>query len=499
MELYNRGPFSERVPKILQLLLLIVYAFVFFNMNAVYTTNISFLVGDTGEMSEYFVWANYAMTIGMGAVMPLIVRIKSFFKSKQIMIFSLFALMILFLAIGNTKNGLVFVGLSLLIGFFKMLGMMEINLPLLSLLSKDGNKGRFYAVFYFLILVFTQLSGYYAVKISLLFGWNTIYYSLSFACLLLILISLLVQHNLHFMKKVPLYDVDWFSFVIYTIDLMFLAYILSFGKQKNWFDSLDIIYASFIFIVLLFLFILRQQLIKRPYLSIIPFKKRSVISGLVFLSFLGVFLATSSIQNTFAVGILGYDLLATAYLNVLMIPGLFLALLVCLKWFSVKLPVKMLVFLGFSSFTAYSFIMYYSIGIQFDYNNWYLLQFLKGLGMGILFIVIWRHALDQLSIQGMLWVIGVILVWRTFVSLGVFSSLFSWYQSQIQIQSLNHIAIYLDYTNLFQIKSSDIKDVQYNAILVSIKIIYAYVSLLGFIALLYVLMYDFILSKKHTY
>jgi hypothetical protein len=40
---------------------------------------------------------------------------------------------------------------------------------------------------------------------------------------------------------------------------------------------------------------------------------------------LGMFLGTATIQNTFAVGVLGYDQLTNAKLNILMIPGIIVA------------------------------------------------------------------------------------------------------------------------------------------------------------------------------
>jgi hypothetical protein len=37
-------------------------------LGGVYTGNISYMVSGTGALTEYYMWANYATTIGMGAV-----------------------------------------------------------------------------------------------------------------------------------------------------------------------------------------------------------------------------------------------------------------------------------------------------------------------------------------------------------------------------------------------------------------------------------------------
>jgi len=80
--MYNQGLFSSWVPKLVQLLLIIIFMSVIIPVNGVYSGNITYMIGSTGALSEYFVWANYAGIIGMGAAMPLILRMKFRFKIR---------------------------------------------------------------------------------------------------------------------------------------------------------------------------------------------------------------------------------------------------------------------------------------------------------------------------------------------------------------------------------------------------------------------------------
>ncbi|WP_240180965.1 hypothetical protein [Myroides odoratimimus] len=91
-----------------------------------------------------------------------------------------------------------------------------------------------------------------------------------------------------------------------------LAYIIAFGKQQAWFDSEIIKYTSLLFGILLFIFVIRQQLIKRPFLPLNVFKKNNVRHGTIMLLCLGMYLAIATIQNIFAVGILGYNPMTNA-------------------------------------------------------------------------------------------------------------------------------------------------------------------------------------------
>ena len=81
--MYNKGLFSDWVPKPVQLLMIVLLLIVVMPIGGVYTGNISFMVSGTGAMQECFLWANYATTIGMGASMPVVLRLKLRFKVRD--------------------------------------------------------------------------------------------------------------------------------------------------------------------------------------------------------------------------------------------------------------------------------------------------------------------------------------------------------------------------------------------------------------------------------
>lgn len=490
--MYNQGLFYSWVPKPIMLLLLVVIALIYFGISAIYTPNITYLVGSTGAMSEYYLWANYASVVGMGVVMPLIIRLKARFRTKEILVTSLTGIAFLFIILGTTHQPQVIIGASFLIGALKMLGMMEVLLPLMFILAKDGNRGRFYSIFYTAVLIVTQASGYYITKISYYANWQFGYLFYASICLVGAMLCLVFQHNQRFMRKVPLYYIDWISMLLYSSSFLILGYVLAFGKQQNWFESEQIKYASLLFIGLTFVFFLRQQVLTRPFLSLKAFKKNNVRHGIVMLLFLGMYLATANLQNTFAMGVLGYNALTNASLNMMMIPGLLAGAILAYNWFNRLVPIRLLMFTGFACFMLYTLMMYFYMVPELNYPLWLLPQFFKGMGMSILFIAIWYYTLDKLDIPSLLSLIGFVLLWRTFISLGIFSALFSWFQYQLQLQSLSNLAVYLDDVTLAQ-AGGDFKlsVIQLNAILAANKIIFGCINILGIGILLYILFHHF--------
>src|SRR5690606_1161667 len=114
----------------------------------------------------------------------------------------------------------------------------------------------------------------------------------------------------------------------------------------NWFDSAGIRITFWGTVISFIVLVLRQIMLKRSYVSFAIFTKNSVQSGLLMLLFTGIFLGSVSLQNTFAVGVLGYDLVTNASLNVMMVPGVILAGVAAFFWFKHERPLKMFIFSG---------------------------------------------------------------------------------------------------------------------------------------------------------
>lgn len=487
--MYNKGLYHNWLPKPIQLLLIVLLLAVVMPLGGVYTGNISYVVSGTGAMTEYFIWANYATTIGMGACMPIVMRMKMRFKVRDKMIVLLVLLGLLSYLNATTFDPMIFIFTSLIIGFLKMMVTIELFLPLMAMI---GNRGMFYGAFYTFVLVVNQVAAYYAAEVSIQYNWQQFYILISVFCFILAFLHWIFMHDKYFALKVPLHYIDWLSILLFISTFMFSAYVFSFGKQQDWLNSSKIINVSIAAFVSFASLVLRQLTLKRPYLSFTIFSKNNVQHGLFMLLCLGMFLGTTSIQNTFAVGVLGYDQLTNARLNLLMIPGLVLAGVIAIFWFKKEIPLKMFIFSGFSAMMGYSIIMYFSMVLEFSYDGWYLPMFLKGYGMCSLFISVWFYTLDKLELEDMLAAIGLVLVWRTFLAVGFFSALYSWFQYRFQVVAVGDLAVYMDGMTITpQNVAANMKAIQLNAIIAANKKIFGYIILAGFGVLAYIITHHF--------
>lgn len=484
--MYNQGPFANWVPKIVQLLLIFILFFPITAANGVFTNHIQYIVGGTGILTEDVMMASYANTIGMAAIVPIFIRIKMHIKTKHIMVFGFVMMSIFSIICGTTDNADVIILSSLILGFFKMSVMMELIMPLLSILTRDGNRIRFYVIFYGLILCYTQITSWLLFKIAFNNGWEFANIDLAVIFGICALICLIFQHNKYFAKPMPLHYIDWFSVILYFLATLSLAYSLSYAKQQGWFISGKIIFSILSFFLFILWFVLRQRNLKRPFIDLKIMQYSEVRHGLFMLLIFGLFLATNILLNTFTTGILDYDLIHQNQFNLMMIPGILIGAVFTSVFLGKRISLKIYIFIGFFSYTFYTLLLYFIIVPELNYTLWYFPMILRGFAMSVLFIGIWYYAISKLNMQQMMSAIGILLLVRTFASVAIGSAILSWMQYQLQWTSTNTLGSAIDSTT-----ASTNRNMQLNATMVSIKAAFGYVTLLGMLTLIYVATHHF--------
>ena len=138
----RKGLFNDWVPKPVGLLVIFVITVTALTTNGLYTANINDMVSGMGTMTEYMMMANYASSIGMMVVFPLLIKIKGAFTSRNILFVTLGGTLLLSWWCALTTSPVVLIGCNLVMGGFKMFTMMEVIIPIMLLISPDGNRDR---------------------------------------------------------------------------------------------------------------------------------------------------------------------------------------------------------------------------------------------------------------------------------------------------------------------------------------------------------------------
>ena len=491
-EKYNKGLFHDWVPGLGMLVLIILLEGIMLLINPINMGNISLMSSSMGVQSEYYMWGTFATIIGMSLALPLVLRNKMRFRSKELLITALVVMAIMTLVVARTGVGEVVVVASLIFGTAKMIGMTEMLLPIQGILCPDGNRRRFYALFYPISIGSGQLGTFLTSKISLDIGWQSLHYYGAATLLLAAMIVVIFSHNKRFDRKMPYIHIDWFGLLLFATALMSMAYIFAFGKQQDWFNSPYIIWAVIFIITSIAALITRQLTIKHPFLSFKLYKIKDVRYGILLLVAQGMFMGVGTIMSIYTSAILGYNWVTNAELNLMTLPGIILASIVAVHWFKAKIPIKMYIFSGFAAYFLYTVMLYFMMVPELNIGQLYLPQILNGYGMCALFISVWIYTFEKVPQNTMLPSVAPVMIFRSFIMMAFFTSLFGWLQYKFQWQSIGDMAVYFDPLLVGQNQeSASLRNIQLGAILAANKRLLGYVIIAGLGVLTFVLFHQF--------
>lgn len=492
--MYNRGLFHKWIPGIVQLLLIILLTAVVLLIKPINAANISLMSSSTGILSEYYMWGNYAVIIGFSVVLPFIWRIKTRFRSKELLITAMVVMAIMSIVVAKTTVGEIVIAACLIFGIANMVGMVEMLLPIMGIISPDKEKKRFYAIFYPISISSSQLGGFLASSISLNIGWEALHYYSAATLLLVAMLCVIVCHNQRFEKKTPFYYIDWFGLSLYITALMSMAYIFAFGKQQDWFNSPEITGAVVFVIASISILIIRQLTIKRPFLSFKLYKIKDVRYGLLLLIAQGMFMGVGTIMSIYTSAMLGYNWMTNAELSLMTLPGIVLAGFIAFHWAKNKIPIKMYIFSGFATYFLYTVMLYFMMVPELNIAQFYLPQLLNGYAMCSLFIGVWIYVFDKVpqDMNVILPSVAPVMIFRSFIMMAFFITLFGWLHYRFQWQSIGDMSVHFDSLIMSQNPAiGSLRNVQLSAILAANKKLLGYIIIAGLGVLTFVLCHSF--------
>lgn len=493
--MYNKGLFHNWVPKPVMLLLIIVLLLPILGVSGVYTGNMQDMTSSLGTLPEMMSMALNANAIGMAIAFPLILRSKQFFRSKEVMVVTLLIVAGLSIISGTTDEPVVIVVSSFFIGFFKMIALIELVLPVMFMMGPTGDRGSFNAVFYPSSIAISQLATMYSTRLSYNLQWQQVYVVSAAILVFCALLCIVFMHNLRPGKQVSFKGFDWLSMILFTTTFMGLNYVFVFAKQQGWWASESIFFVAIATIVSLVLFVYRQVFAKAPLFAFSLFKKKNVVHGLLMTLLVGMYLATAGIQNLFTTGILGYDANTNALINLAMIPGAILGGLLGYHWFKNNWQVKTYILMGFTTFALYVVCMYFLFAPVIDIEYLIIPSMLKGFGLIVLFIGLSFYTMNRLPLQQVLAAASLMIVIRSFLGTAFFGAIYSWAMYKLQWQYVGDLAVGIDVANPLVLNRGGglalYMPVQVQAILAAAKTVFGYIIIASFAVLTYVILHRF--------
>jgi DHA2 family multidrug resistance protein len=275
-----------------------------------------------------------------------------------------------------------------------------------------------YSVFYGLLLCITPVSTIVTAPVIDAFNFNVLYKFIIFSYLPGTVMLLLIMNNIRLNKKIPLYQLDFYSFFLYSALLCSMGYILLYGEQYYWFQDARIVWNVTACAALLGLIIFRQLHMKRPYLHLAVFKSRNFNVGVLMILTLYIVRGALGMTSQYFAVVLGMDPIHIGYLMTANILGIIISVLVSSRMIIFKRPMRLIWFYGFFLLLVFHVWMCFLFTAQADAATFIIPLLIQGMGAGMLMapIIIFMISSVPTALAGSASAMGVFFRFTGFCS-----------------------------------------------------------------------------------
>lgn len=383
-----------------------------------YLSNASEMVGGLGIWTEDVQMASFFTSIGMCLFAPFMVRFLQARRVKQTYRYCYLALLPLNYICATTTCVPLLLAACLLTGFVRIVVMFNCTFTLAPYLTGMDTLSMFtmreepsadvqydlerkrtllMPVLYGFILAIAQTSNYVTAWFAYEYRWQQAYY-VTIAMLLVGL--LLVELTMADQPRTVRYKPEWAmvpEMLLMAVALCAMAYVLTFGKTLDWFDSASIRHALALMLAALGLFLLlstRRQ--ERHYLPLRVLTFRNVwLSMLLFLVAI-VFNSASSLITTFARAATPVNSVQSASLSLWAVLGCFLGLALSLVLVVRKVHFRYIFAVAFLLMAAANALMYFQYQRMGLFQNLILPTVVNYTGLLILYSLVAAFGMKHL-------------------------------------------------------------------------------------------------------
>ncbi|MCI0922034.1 MFS transporter [Sphingobacterium rhinopitheci] len=255
-----------------------------------------------------------------------------------------------------------------------------------SRLKSERAKELSYSIFFCLLLCSSPFNTFVTADFIDSFNFDEIYFyaAISFVPGLL-MVLLTMKPNRH-KRPYPLFSLDWASFILYSLLMISVGYMMIYGQEVYWFYDNKMLYALLLAIAVTIVFVIRQFGLKRVYLHLDIFKSRNMLLGMMVLYMMYIERFSLTIANQYFSQVLNLDPLNLSYIQWFNILGIVLGVTISFYWISAQRSVKWLWSFGYCSLLLFHQIMFFSFESDGNDYYFYVPLIIHGIGVGLIMV-----------------------------------------------------------------------------------------------------------------
>ena len=342
-----------------------------------------------GAQPEDISFALQIAYVGIITTLPIQFRLAKYFNTRSYLLTAFLVGILLNIGCLFTHDLVLFSILRFFIGAITCIVAGCLLIVIFSTLPESKRMLVGVSLFFSLILTCGVIVGLGASWIVVRTNWPAVYYGLISLQIIAILLCIIIFKAERETKPYPLYQIDWFGFILFTFGAAATAFVMIYGPKRYWLADPTIRYAAIFALVMLTLFLYRQVNIKRPLIDLSVFKfGKFIFALLLMLIFFGIRDSINLIYG-YSTSVLGWSSADVVNSGLFNIAGVLAATFIAVKVILAKkenLPILLLA--GFAVLFFYHLWVYLHLTPDLSFAEVCIPIFLQGFASGLLFVPI---------------------------------------------------------------------------------------------------------------
>ena len=381
--------FRNFVPDPVRFWIMIVISLIYLLSGAAHMASMSYQVNGLSLLQEDTIMIGYMAFIGMNVSFPMLFRLRFRFTTRSILLVSTVVIICCHVAILETANVWILCIINFIAGFFRMLAVFEAMVCIQLILTPTRNYAVFYSVVFLTVQGSSQLFSPIVADIIHAYSLHYLHYLIILLLFFTFLVVAFLIRHYREGKRIPLYGIDWNGFVLWSIILSLILFIITYGKYYEWLASSQIRIALVVLVIAGGLQYLNIKTVKRPYISPTAWRYPNLWKILLLFGVIYILQAAPGLlQNPYMAGILHFDQQNIAYLNYYSLAGMCLSAVICYYYFRNRKGLRPFIIGGYGLFILYLLLMYFYINPECNIERFYFPSLIRGFGLLWLYIIL---------------------------------------------------------------------------------------------------------------
>lgn len=379
--------FRSRVPKHIQPWIYVVTVFCVQFSSGMYLGALDAIRGTTNFMIEDLLMLLYAGLAGMAIYFPMLFRMKFRFTNQQLLCGAAIVIGICNFITMYCQSMPVLLVVCFISGMAKIQGTFECMSNIQLWITPRRDFAVFFPVLHIVLLTSIEGCGFLAAWFAHHFTWQMMHlFTIGTMSFILLTQLTLCRPFCPMPQRIPLKGIDFLSGLLISLLMLVVCYIMVYGDYRMWMDSRNLRLLAGVAFLLGALILHRLSHVSNPYVSPKIFTYRNVLPILIVTAIGELLLGCEhTVEEILYEEVIGLEELTKEKQFLWALPGVYVGVLIDLLWLKVlKWRVWKLFGIGFGLILVYAVLMYFTLDMQVNIEQYRLSIVLRGCAYAIL-------------------------------------------------------------------------------------------------------------------